>query len=58
MARRETEKRSWKGRPIRITQNISMETIKNRKAWTDVLHTQGDHRSQSRQYTQQNFKSS
>ena len=34
---------TYKGRPIRITLNISKEIIKARKSWTDVLHTLRDH---------------
>ena len=35
---------TYKGRPIRIIPNFSMETLKARRCWTDVLHTLRDHR--------------
>jgi hypothetical protein len=34
-----------KGRSIRITPNFSMEVLKAKKAWTDILQTQRDYRS-------------
>ena len=39
---------TYKGRPIRITLNISKEIIKARKSWTDVLQTLRDHRHKLR----------
>ena len=37
-----------KGRPIRIIPDFSMETLKSRKSWTNVLQTLRDHASQPR----------
>jgi hypothetical protein len=35
-----------KGRPIRITPDLSPETMKARKSWTDVTQTLREHKSQ------------
>lgn len=35
----EAARRPSKGRPIRVTPDISVETLKARKAWMDVLQT-------------------
>ena len=34
---------TYKGRPIRITPDFSMETLKARRSWTDVLQTLRDY---------------
>jgi hypothetical protein len=34
---REKGQVTYKGRPIRITPNFSPETMKARRAWTDVI---------------------
>ena len=36
-AAREKGQVTYKGRPIRITPDFSTETLKARKAWTDVI---------------------
>lgn len=47
-AAKEKDQVKYKGRPFRITPNISMETLKVRRTWTDVLQTLRDHRCQPR----------
>ena len=37
---------TYKGRPIRIIPDFSMETLKVRRSWTNVLHTLKDQRCQ------------
>jgi hypothetical protein len=44
---REKDQVTYKGRPIRITPDFSMEILKVRRAQTDVLPTLRDHRCQS-----------
>jgi uncharacterized coiled-coil protein SlyX len=39
---------TYKGRPIRITPDFSPETMKARKAWTDIIQTIRDHKCQPR----------
>ena len=39
---------TYKGRPIRITPDISPETMKARRAWTDVIQTLREHKFQPR----------
>jgi hypothetical protein len=39
---------TYKGRPIRITPDISPETMKARRAWTDVIQTLRGHKFQPR----------
>jgi hypothetical protein len=36
----------YKGRPIRITPDISTETMKARRSWTDVMQTLREHKCQ------------
>ena len=38
----------YKGRPIRITPDFSMETMKARRSWEDVLQTLRDHECKPR----------
>jgi hypothetical protein len=38
----------YKGRPIRITQHFSPETMKARRSWTDVIQTLREHKCQPR----------
>jgi hypothetical protein len=42
---------TYKGRPIRITPDFSIETPKVRKSWTNILQTLRDHRSSLDYYT-------
>ena len=42
----EEEQVTLRGRPIRITPDLSMETLSARRAWTDVLQTIEDCRCQ------------
>ena len=42
-AAREKGQVTYKGKPIRITPDFSMETIKARRSWIDVLQTLRDH---------------
>ena len=39
---------TYKGRLIRITPDFSPETMKARRAWTDVIHTLREHKCQPR----------
>ena len=37
---------TYKGRPIRITPNFSTEIMKARRAWTDIMQNQREHKCQ------------
>jgi hypothetical protein len=39
---------TYKGRPIRITPDLSQETMKARRSWTDVIQTLRERKSQPR----------
>jgi hypothetical protein len=39
---------TYKGKPIRITPDFSPETMKDRRAWTDVIQTLREHKCQLR----------
>jgi hypothetical protein len=39
---------TYKGRPIRIILDFSPETMKDRRSWTDGIHTLREHKYQSR----------
>ena len=39
---------TYKGRPITITPDISPETMKARRSWTDVIQTLREHKCQPR----------
>jgi hypothetical protein len=54
---REKGQVTYKGRPIRMTPDFSMETLNARRAGTDVLQTLKDHRRQTDYYTQQILQS-
>jgi hypothetical protein len=43
---REKGQVTYKGRPIRITADFSPETMKARRAWTDVIQTLREHKCQ------------
>ena len=45
---REKGQVTYKGRPIRITPDFSPETMKARRAWTDVIQTLREHKLQPR----------
>ena len=45
---REKGQVTYKGKPIRITPYFSPETMKARRAWTDVIQTQREHKFQPR----------
>jgi hypothetical protein len=45
---REKGQVTYKGKPIRITPDISPETKKARRAWTDVIQTVREHKFQPR----------
>ena len=45
---RENGQVTYKGKPIRITPNFSPETMKARRAWTDVIQTLREHKLQPR----------
>lgn len=47
-AAREKGQITFNGKPIRITPDFSAETIKARRAWTEILQTLRDHRCQAR----------
>ena len=46
---REKGQVTYKGKPIRITPDFSPETMKARRAWTDVIQTLREHKFQPRQ---------
>jgi len=39
---------TYKGRPIRITPDFSLETLKAKKSWADVIQTVREHKCQSK----------
>ena len=39
---------TYKGRPNRITPDLSPETMKDRRSWTDVIQTLREHKCQPR----------
>ena len=39
---------TYKGRPMRITPDFSLETIKDRRCWADVIYTLRKHKCQPR----------
>ena len=43
---REKGQVTYKGRPIRITQDFSPETMKAKRFWTDVIQTLREHKCQ------------
>jgi hypothetical protein len=43
---REKDQVTYKGRPIRITPDLSTETMKARRSWADVLQTLREHKCQ------------
>ena len=45
---REKGQVTYKGRPIRITPDLSPETMKARRSWTDVIQTLREHKCQPR----------
>ena len=45
---REIGQVTYKGRPIRITPNFSTETLKDRRAWSEVMQTLKVHKCQSK----------
>jgi hypothetical protein len=45
---REKGQVTYKGKPIRITQDFSPETMKARRAWTDIIQTLRQHKGQPR----------
>jgi hypothetical protein len=45
---REKGQVTYKGRPIRLTPDFSQETMKARRAWTDVIQTLREHKCQPR----------
>jgi hypothetical protein len=45
---REKGQVTYKGRPIRITPDISPETMKARRSWADVIETPREHKCQPR----------
>ena len=45
---REKGQVTYKGKPIRITPDFSPETMKARRAWTDVIQTLREHKLQPR----------
>jgi hypothetical protein len=44
----------YKGRPIRITPDFSPETMRAKKAWTDVIQTLREHNASPGYYTRPN----
>ena len=47
-AAKETGQVTYKGRPIKITPDFSMKTMKVRRSWSSVMQTLRDHRCQPR----------
>jgi hypothetical protein len=47
-ALREKGQVTYKGRPIKITPDLSPETMKARRSWTDVIRTLREHKCQPR----------
>jgi len=47
-AEREKGQVTYKGRPTRITPDFSLETMKARRSWTDVIETLREHKCQPR----------
>jgi hypothetical protein len=45
---RETGQVTYEGRPIRITPDFSLETMKARRSWADVIQTIREHKCQPR----------
>jgi hypothetical protein len=45
---------TYKGKPIKIAPDFSPETVKARRAWTDVIQTLRDTNSSPGYYTQSN----
>jgi hypothetical protein len=45
---REKGQVTYKGKPIRITPDFSPETMKAKRAWTDVIQTLREHKCQPR----------
>ena len=45
---REKGQVTYEGRPIRVTKDFSTETMKARRAWTDVIQTLREHKCQPR----------
>jgi hypothetical protein len=45
-AAEEKDQLIYKGRPLRITSEFSIETLKPRRTWTDMLQTIREHRCQ------------
>ena len=45
---REKGQVTYKGKPIRITPDLSTETMKARRAWTDVIQTLRENKCQPR----------
>jgi hypothetical protein len=39
---------TYKGRPIRITSDFSLETMKARRSWEDIIQTLREHKCQPR----------
>ena len=48
---------TYKGKPIRLTPDFSMETMKARKAWIEVLQKLRDHGCKPRLDTQPSYRS-
>jgi hypothetical protein len=42
---------TYKGRPIRIAPDFSLETMKARRSWTDVIHILREHKCHPGYYT-------
>jgi hypothetical protein len=53
---REKGQVTYKGWPIRITTDVSPETMEARRSWTDVIQTLREHKFQPRLHTQSNFQ--
>jgi hypothetical protein len=45
---REKDQVTYKGRPIRTTPELSLESMKPRRSWMDVIQTLREHKCQAR----------
>ena len=56
-AAREKNQITFRGKPIRISADFSIQTLKARRAWNNIYQALKENRCQPRIYTQQNLHS-
>jgi hypothetical protein len=54
---REKKQITYKGKPIKITADFSTETLKTRRAWSEVFWAVNDNNFNPNVLTQQNYHS-